>query len=157
MKDRFTRTGGQKNPKFKDEGLENREIEGVKPAEMILKEHKDSLGQNVAENHTFQIKRLKAFSFPKPCLGNHIVKIPLGTSSLSYIENIIPLWFPDFTTSCAEFSNSCMHWLCWILSVGAENSILSCSLYNTNWHRWEILTRLPLSKSYRQLTGTEEE
>ena len=53
MKDRFTRTGGQKNPKFKDEGLENREIEGVKPAEMILKEHKDSLGQNVAENHTF--------------------------------------------------------------------------------------------------------
>lgn len=132
MKDRFTRTGGQKNPKFKDEGLENREIEGVKPREMILKEHKDSLGQNVAENHTFQIKRLKAFSFPKPCLGNHIVKIPLGTSSLSYIENIIPLWFPDFTTSCAEFSNSCMHCLCWILSVGAENSILSCSLYNTN-------------------------
>lgn len=97
MKDRFTRTGGQKNPKFKDEGLENREIEGVKPAEMILKEHKDSLGQNVAENHTFQIKRLKALSFPKPCLGNHIVKIPLGTSSLSYIENIIPLWFLAFT------------------------------------------------------------
>ena len=72
MKDRFTRTGGQKNPKFKDEGLENREIEGVKPAEMILKEHNDSWGQNVAENHTFQIKRLKALSFPKPCLGNHI-------------------------------------------------------------------------------------
>ena len=97
MKDRFTRTGGQKNPKFKDEGLENREIEGVKPAEMILKEYKDSLGQNVAENHTFQIKSLKAFSFPKPCSGNHIVKIPLGTSSLSYIENIIPLWFPALT------------------------------------------------------------
>ena len=132
MKDRFTRTGGQKNPKFKDEGLENREIEGVKPREMILKEHKHSLGQNVAENHTFQIKSLKAFSFPKPCSGNHIVKIPLGTSSLSYIENIIPLWFTDSTTSCAEFFNSCMHWLCWILSVGAENSILSCSLYNTN-------------------------
>ena len=53
MKDRFTRTGGQKNPKFKHEGLENREIEGVKPAEMILKEYKDSLGQNFAENHTF--------------------------------------------------------------------------------------------------------
>ena len=86
-----------KNPKFKDEGLENRLIEGVKPAEMILKEHKDSLGQNVAENHTFQIKRVKAFSFHKPCLGNHIVKIPLGTSSLSYIENIIPLWFLAFT------------------------------------------------------------
>jgi hypothetical protein len=123
---------GTKNPKVKDEGLENREIEGVKPAEMILKEHKDSWGQNVAENHTFYIKRLKALSFPKPSLGNHIIEIRFHTSSLSYIENIIPLWFPDFTTSCAEFSNSCMHWLCWILSVGAENSILSCSLYNTN-------------------------
>lgn len=96
MKDRFTRTGGQKNPKFKDEGLENREIEGVKPAEMILKEHKDSLGQNVAENHTFQIKRVKAFSFPKPCLGNHIVKIPLGTSSLSnrkYYPTLVPRFY----------------------------------------------------------------
>lgn len=42
-----------KNPKYKDEGLENREIKGVEPEEMILKEDKDSLGQNVAENHTF--------------------------------------------------------------------------------------------------------
>ena len=54
MKDRFTRTGVQKNnQKFKDEGLGNREIEGVKPAEIILKAHKDSLGHNVAEKHTF--------------------------------------------------------------------------------------------------------
>ena len=87
---------GTKNPKVKDEGLENREIEGVKPAEMILKEHKDSLGQNVAENHTFQLKRVKAFSFPKPCLGNHIVKIPLGTSSLSnrkYYPTLVPRFY----------------------------------------------------------------
>ena len=51
---------------------------------MILKEYKDSLGQNVAENHTFQIKRLKAFSFPKPCLGNHIVEILWVQLSLLY-------------------------------------------------------------------------
>lgn len=53
MKDRSKRFGKQKNPKYKDEGLENREIKGVEPEEMILKEDKDSLGQNVAENHTF--------------------------------------------------------------------------------------------------------
>ena len=64
MKDRFTRTGGQKNPKFKDEGLENREIEGVKPAEMILKNTK-IVGDRMLQRIThFISKGSRHFHFP---------------------------------------------------------------------------------------------
>ena len=45
----------KKNPKYKDEGLENKEIKEVKSVQLILKEHTGSLGPNAAERHRFHI------------------------------------------------------------------------------------------------------
>ena len=56
--------GTKKNPKFKDEGLENREIEGVKPAEMILKNTK-IVGDRMLQRIThFKSKGSRHFHFP---------------------------------------------------------------------------------------------
>lgn len=73
----------KKNPKYKDEGLENKEIKEVKSIQITLKVHTGSLGSNAAERHRFQIKALKDLSFPEPYLGNCTVEICLGTGSLS--------------------------------------------------------------------------
>ena len=73
----------EKNPKYKDEGLENKEIKEVKSVQLILKEHTGSLGPNAADRHRFQIKGPKDLSFPEPYFGNCTVEIGLGTGSLS--------------------------------------------------------------------------
>ena len=43
------------SPKYKDEGLESKEIKEVKSVQLILKEHTGSLGPNAAERHRFHI------------------------------------------------------------------------------------------------------
>ena len=73
----------KKNLKYKDEGLENKEIKEVKSVQLILKEHTGSLGSYAAERHRFQIKGPKDLSFPEPYFGNCTVEICLGTGSLS--------------------------------------------------------------------------
>ena len=98
---------------------------------MILKEHKDSLGQNVAENHTFQIKSLKAFSFPKLVQATILLRF-LSAQVHCHIQRILShsgSQLLQSTISCAEFSDSCLHWLCWILQLRLRTlqSVVLCT------------------------------
>ena len=98
---------------------------------MILKNTK-IVGDRMLQRIThFKSKGSRHFHFPSLVQATILLKF-LSARVHCHIQRILPhsgSQLLQFTTSCAEFSDSCLHWLCWILQLRLRTlqSVVLCT------------------------------